>query len=385
MYFQHFLGIDVMELAPRTSDAAAVDAQYEIPTMQAAECVVCHKSVDPIAGLFQDYQEPNNDFGPYGPRKEGWFTDMFGPGTRPDELPEGEQWRALQWLGEKTAADPRFAVAMVQHAYYILTGRKVLDPPKDIADPMFAARQRAYEEQRGEIDAIAEQFRGANFNLKVAFKAWVRSPFYRADGLATQELSSERAAELHDLGLARLLSPEQLHRKIRAVFGIDWDLVTAQDYYRILYGGIDSKAVTQRILQAGGAMGAIQRIMANEVACKAVPKDFATPPEDRRLFPHIESDVLPEDEQRVREAIVHLHAVVLGRVDKPDDPEVDRTFELFAGIVEDARGKDDLDPRESYFCRPGPEETRMADPHYTLRAWRAVVTYLLRQPDFLYE
>jgi len=25
------------------------------------------------------------------------------------------------------------------------------------------------------------------------------------------------------------------------------------------------------------------------------------------------------------------------------------------------------------------------DPDYTVRAWRGVVTYLLRQPDFLYE
>ncbi len=28
---------------------------------------------------------------------------------------------------------------------------------------------------------------------------------------------------------------------------------------------------------------------------------------------------------------------------------------------------------------------RDADPDYTIRAWRAVVTYLLRQHEFLYE
>ena len=51
----HFLGIDIMQLAPRVTDAAAVAAKYEIPTMQAADCVVCHKTIDPVAGLFQDY------------------------------------------------------------------------------------------------------------------------------------------------------------------------------------------------------------------------------------------------------------------------------------------------------------------------------------------
>ncbi|MFT5127643.1 MAG: hypothetical protein ACI8W8_001249, partial [Rhodothermales bacterium] len=55
MYYQHFLGIDVMELAPRVSDAAAVDTAYETPWMEAADCVVCHRSVDPVAGLFQDF------------------------------------------------------------------------------------------------------------------------------------------------------------------------------------------------------------------------------------------------------------------------------------------------------------------------------------------
>ena len=384
-YFEHFLGVDVMELAPRVTDAAAVDAKYDVPTMEAADCVVCHKSIDPIAGLFQDYQNPNNDFGPYGPRKEGWFKDMFGPGTRPDELPETDLWRALQWLGQRTAKDPRFAVAMVEHVYYILTGRKPLQPPKDIDDPLFPNRQRAYRAQRKEIERIAKEFAAANFNLKAAFKSWVQSRFYRADGLALQELGPERTIELADLGLVRLLSPEQLHRKIRAIFGLEWTLVTGQDYYRILYGGIDSKAVTERILEPSGAMGAIQRIMANEVACKTVPADFAKEPGQRRLFPNIEPAALPAEEAKVRDAIVHLHSLILGREDQATDPEVERTFQLFAGIIEDANRQGRFDPRENYFCRAGKEEIRSPDPNYTMRAWRAVVTYLLRQPEFLYE
>ena len=384
-YFEHFLGLDVMELAPRVTDAAAVDSKYKIPTMEAADCVVCHKSVDPIAGLFQDYQNPNNDFGPFGPRKEGWFKDMFGPGTRPGELPESDRWRALQWLGERTVSDPRFAVAMVEHVYYILTGRKPVRPPKDIDDPLFDHRQRAYRAQRREIDRIADDFRAANFNLKSAFKSWVKSRFYRADGLALQKLIPERAVELDDVGLVRLLSPEQLHRKIRAIFGFNWNLVTGQDYYRILYGGIDSKAVTERILEPSGAMGAIQRIMANEVACKTVPADFAQPQDQRVLFPGIDPDVLPDQEATVRAAIVHLHSLILGRNDASDHPEVDRTFALFAGIVADAHEQGRFDQRENYFCRASREEVRSQDPHYTMRAWRAVVTYLLRQPEFLYE
>jgi hypothetical protein len=57
---------------------------------------------------------------------------------------------------------------------------------------------------------------------------------------------------------------------------------------------------------------------------------------------------------------------------------------LFRGVIADAKARGNIEPRETYFCG-GREEFRMDDPHYTVRAWRAVVSYLLRQQDFLYE
>jgi len=412
MYYQHFLGVDIMNLAPRVSDAAAIDAKYEIPTMQAAECVVCHRTIDPVAGLFQDYY---NEDGHYGPRKDGWFDDMFGSGREGNDLPEEEHWRALQWLGHQTVSDPRFTIAMAEHVYYILMGRKVLLPPDDIDDPGFAGRRRAYLAQREFIENAARRFAADKFNLKVLFQELVASPFYRADGLSIvvartsspllnvgrtssplpdtatdwkSVLPEERLAELDDVGVVRMLSPEQVERKIVAIFGKSWGRL--DDSYTILYGGIDSKEVTERLTDPSGAIGALQRILANDVACKNVAGDFALPTAERRLFPNIEADVVPEDgdsvaEQKIRAAIVHLHQHILGRHDMLDDPEVNQTFELFVGIVKDAE-KQKFDPRESYFCKSGPEPSpRDADPHYTLRAWRAVVTYLLRQQEFLYE
>ena len=131
MYYQHFLGIDIMKLAPRVSDAAALTAQYEVPTMQASDCAVCHKVIDPIAGLFQDYYVVDAK-GVFGPRKEGWYEDMFSAGFEGEDLPTAERWRSLQWLGERTAQDPRFPMAMVGHVWRILSGRKPLLPPQDI-------------------------------------------------------------------------------------------------------------------------------------------------------------------------------------------------------------------------------------------------------------
>ncbi|MBL8825405.1 MAG: hypothetical protein JNM18_00370 [Planctomycetaceae bacterium] len=383
MYFQHFLGIDVLELAARVSDAAAVTAKYENPTMQAAECVVCHKTIDPIAGLFQDYYKFE---GVYGRRKEGWYKDMFSAGFEGEDLPDEERWRALQWLGERTAKDPRFATTMVEHVYYILTGRKVLLPPKAIDDPLFAAKQRAYREQRSEIERIAVRFANENFNLKSVFKDWVQSDFYRADGLQSVVNEPCRQAEFDDVGIVRMLAPEQIERKTQAIFGERWGRLT--DQLAMLYGGIDSKEVTERATDPSGAMGAIQRIMSNDVACKQVGRDFGRPLSERRLFPTIEHTVVPGEssagDEQIRRAIVYLHERILGRNDAVDSDEVQRTFALFAGVVQEASQTKGLEKQERYSCRqtdPRPPE----DIHYTIRAWRAVVTYLLRRHEFLYE
>lgn len=386
MYYQHFLGVDVLELAARVSDAAAVSAKYQNPTMEASECVVCHKTLDPVAGLFQDYWRFDTNFSIYGRRKEGWFTDMFEAGFEGEELPAEERWRALQWLGERTVKDPRFATAMVGHGYYLLTGRRPLLPPKDLDDSAYGAKRRAYQAQQQQIAAIARSFVESNFNFKTIIKGWVASDFYRADGLATAADSPQRAAELEDVGVVRMLSPEQLERKVAAVFGKPWGRLNEQT--AILYGGIDSKEVTQRATDPSGAMGAIQRTLANDVACRNVAMDFSRPANQRILFPGIEPDVLPgtseELDTRIRMAIVHLHQRILGRVDAVGSPEVDRTMTLLAEIVRQANERGQIDPQEIWSCRQG-LESPVPDPKYVVRGWRGVVTYLLRQHEFLYE
>ena len=83
MFYQHFLGIDIMQLAPRVTDASAIAAKYKVPTMEASDCVVCHKTIDPVAGIFQDF----NFEGAVGPRKAGWYPDMFQAGFEGEEMP----------------------------------------------------------------------------------------------------------------------------------------------------------------------------------------------------------------------------------------------------------------------------------------------------------
>jgi hypothetical protein len=276
---------------------------------------------------------------------------------------------------------------MVEHVWQIMTGRTALRPPADIDDPLYPARRRAYGEQHAAFEEVARRLTSEDFHLKVAFKRLALSPFYRADGVAAVRMDPARQAELEDAGLARLLAPEQLERKVAAVFGEDWGRLHEQ--FKILYGGIDSKEVTERIADPSGAMGAIQRMMANEVACRNVALDFSREPGERLLFPGIEPDVVPDDADRVveaklRAAMAHLHAHILGCEDAVDSEEVNRTYGLFKGVIEEARERGQFEKNEIYHCRVDREKP-LPDPHYTLRAWRAVVTYLLRQYDFLYE
>ena len=124
------------------------------------------------------------------------------------------------------------------------------------------------------------------------------------------------------------------------------------------------------------------------MACRHTLRDFALLPSERRLFPGIEPSVVPgsspEADAAIRRAIAHLHELILGRADAVDSEEVSRTFDLFAGIVADARAQKGIEKSEAYTCRTNVPDAP-TDPDYTIRAWRAVVTYLLRRPEFLYE
>jgi hypothetical protein len=222
--------------------------------------------------------------------------------------------------------------------------------------------------------------------LKSVFKDWVASEFYRADGLASAAKDACRRTELDDTGIVRMLAPEQVERKIAAVFGERWNRL--QGELAMLYGGIDSKEVTERAADPSGAMGAVQRILSNDVACRHVIRDFARPAKERRLFLLVDAETRPgtstESDKAIRKQIVFLHEKVLGRYDAIDSVEVDRTFKLFAGVVKDAGDQKGLEKRETYHCRRE-EKGLPDDPHYTIRAWRAVLTYLLRREEFLYE
>jgi hypothetical protein len=263
------------------------------------------------------------------------------------------------------------------------------------------------------MQAIAAAFTASGFNLKTAIKGIVKSKWFRAVG--ADGIEGTRAIELADLGTAQFLTPEMLNRKVEAVLGYPWasrndanrNYLLRSDEFLIFYGGIDSNAVTQRITNPNGLMSSIAIRLANEMSCRAGPRDFNLPMENRILFPFVERGFEPKDANgfeitgavdAIKENIRYLHARVLGERLSINDAEIERTYNLFLATWEEGKAKRALDEVARDLdgeCRsttyvgtadPLPVEYQVSnDDNYVVRSWMAVLTYLMADYRFLHE
>lgn len=399
--FKYFLATDVLRLAVRPIDVTSV-AEFN-PTLYDANCNVCHDNVDPIAGAFQGFDAT----GRYRPMDTGWFADMRPPGLGDTEIPFDQSNRAMQWLVPSLTQDRRFAIAVVHTMFTGLSGQEPLVEPIDEQAPDYLQRIKAYQAQEFTFGEIADAFIESNYEVRVVIKGLVKTEWFRARGTDTP-LSDERASELADMGTARVLSPELLHRRIIATTGIPWrrsgtSVLLSADYFKFFYGGIDSASVTQRLTEMNGVMANIADRMANEVACSVTAYDMGKRASDRLLFPHVERTDAPgitDSDDAIRANAVHLHEQLLGESLDEDDPEITRTVGLYEALVIDGKARMD-DPNAPMSttlmtqCQavvhpttgePLPiEEQLTEDPEYVVRAWMGVVTYLLGDYRFLYE
>ena len=416
-----FLANDILKAAERPLDITAVDLK-QTPTMNEVTCTVCHTMVDPIAGGFRNFQN-DADFA-FEPDNQ-WFTDMFPPGFKGTDMPASKYGEALPWLGQQVANDPGFSFASAFVAFRVVTGQEPLQPPADPTDPMFSSQLNAYLGQYYTISKIASDFRNNGYNFKQMVKDVVKSPYFRAKNTAPG-ISPIQVPHLDGVGTAHLLTPEQLDRKVRNAFGMPW----GREYdwyggsnlldgggdqgYRLLFGGIDSENVTNRIDVPNGIMANVIERMGVEMGCRLVGAEWTLPPEKRRWFAEVGPDMQPEDangyvipeaETAIKKQIQGLHERLLGEHLELNDPELMRTYTLFLETWRE--GKTDIAPVDPGFpweCRPydGDREQYMNyltgeyfppeyadgfgdDPTYTGRAWSAVLAYMLTDYRFVYE
>jgi len=393
-FMTKFMATDLLQFADRPIDLTQSDAHN--PTLNDPQCNVCHAVMDPMAGLFQNWDAD----GAWAPPETGWFPEMASPGFGEAVLPAGEQGSALRWLTAQALDDPRFAVSTVQTVLHAFTGVEILPPSAASSEEDIAL---AYEAQRDFVNDTAQVFAAGGYDLRWVVEEVVMSRYFRADG--------DQGATPGDLvhaGTARLLTPEELNRKILAATGVHWtswdgDYLTNR--YRLLYGGIDSDGVTRRLQDPNGIMASIQQRAANQVACLAVPRDFVLPMGQRRLFPHVEPTyapftedgfAIPEPAAAIRANIVHLHQALLGETLDPDDPEIDITYQLWLDTWHDGHAaieSGELSTSLHWDCDATawaseymPSELYVnTDPDFNIRSWQVVLMYLLTDYEFVYE
>jgi hypothetical protein len=354
--------------------------------------------------------------GHYMPPVDGWFTDMRQPGFQDAVLPAEETSRAEQWLAQQIVADPRFAIAPIHILFEGLSGQKPLREPSDPKAEDYLQSIRAFDVQSQIFQGIADAFVEDDYNLKTVIKEIIKSPYFRAAN--AEGLSAERELELAEVGTGRLLTPEQLHRKIEAITGQPWrpgvegqDFLLEFEEYRLLYGGIDSDTTVQRITAPNGIMANVAARMGNEIACWTTAADFALAPSERKLFPFVDPTYEPEDDNgfevngaaaAIRANIQYLHQHLLGEYLSLNDPEIDRTYRLFLEVWKDGQQGMLTPPEEGGYgnqlpgqCQattdfwtamPYPEGSQVImDENYTVRSWMAVMSYLLSDYRFLHE
>ncbi|NCG21293.1 MAG: DUF1588 domain-containing protein [Rhodobacterales bacterium] len=393
-FMKKFMATDLLQFADRPIDLTMSDTHN--PTLNDPQCNVCHAVMDPMAGLFQNWDED----GALNPRETGWFAEMAPPGFGDQTLPAGEQAVALSWMAHTALNDPRFAVSTVQTMLQAFTGVEIIEANTAATEDDLGL---AYKAQQDFVNETATAFAEGGFDLRQVVKAVVLSRYFRANGDA-----GATSGDLVQAGTAHLLTPEELNRKILAATGVHWESWDG-DYmthrYRLLYGGIDSDGVTKRLVDPNGIMASIQQRMATQVACRAVPRDFVLPKNQRRLFPLVESSYapitedgfdIPEPTLAIRNNLVHLHGLLLGETLSVDDPEIDITYELWLdtwsdglAAIESGEASTSLHwdcDATAWAGEYMPSELYVnADPDYLIRTWSVVLTYLLTDYRFVYE
>jgi hypothetical protein len=201
---------------------------------------------------------------------------------------------SLQWLGRQLIQDQRFTKGGVYFWYRTLFKRDPLHKPLDQSVAGYQQQMTAYNLQDQILAQLASRFasdqgHGA-WNVKDLLVDMVVSPLFRA---IEADPSSITQQAFSDIGVARLLTPEETNSKLKALLGKEWlafQQDTAWGYPTgLFYGGFDGGKVK---IKPNGSMNSmmsnIPKRMAVELSCNAVIDDFALTAANRKLFPRVE-------------------------------------------------------------------------------------------------
>jgi hypothetical protein len=368
---------------------------------------VCHAAIDPIAGHFRNY-------GTSGQYRPGSKMPNHLPAASflGQSMPAGDTMDPVNWLGTAVAQHPRFALGVLMPVLADLIGAPILIPPTDVTADGYAAKYMAWRLQQIEIQRLRRNFAGTGgLRIKPLVKDIVTGPFFRAIGSPALDATMQQAFGLAGIGQGTLLTPEQLHRKIASTTGFNYtsDLTSkgrsmflSFSDYRLMFGGTDWDSTAERYREPNAMATRIAMRMGNEMACLAVPQDFAIKDAaSRKLFPNVTVTTTPESggEATIRAEIKRLHRLLLNEELADGSPELEATYKLWsdshAAVL--ALGKTSTAIKLPTRCRAiaayaggaaYPDTTHDAvqdDANATVRAWMAVVAYLFSDGRFFLQ
>lgn len=410
--FDYFLDTDILKITgKRPGDG--IGNEKPNPTLLDPACYACHQVMDPVAAAFQHWTDRGQYIVTGSTSRNRWDgSDMERAGFAGKALPlsgetEGYFLKMLQWLGREISQDPRFIRATVRTVYKGLMAREPLSSPGEASSD---AEKKAFNDQRAILNTIGQNMVADNWNIKTAFKGIIMSPYYQAAAVD----DSTQPSHTH-IGSSQFLSPEQLQRKLQATLGFGWDDLRWKDN-KLMLGGMDSDSITKRIREPSGLMIAMQNRMATEMACRSVAYDFLKTQPERLLFPYVSVDTLPftrdgnaidSNIEQIKKNIKYLHWRLAGEELSVSDPEITATYQLFADVLKQGqsllKNRQQYTPQPSSYLRWGcrgrwqrnengsrgkelPKDQRLEqDRDYNLRAWMAVIAYLLADYRFIYE
>ncbi len=363
--YYYFLGIDIERLAVRAMDAEELK-NVTNPGAEGTSCFGCHQVMDPVAGAFQSwgnagqylvrngedslpqlYVDDNEDY----VEGDQWYRGQLIPGFNGTDMPAYTEFGkasshedGLQWLAEQMVADDRFATGTAKFWFKGLFGRDPLLAPTEPADAQYSTQLQAYLDEQELIGEWAETFRNNDLNLKTLLVEMMMSPLFRGESIDSTDMY--RLAALDSMGIGRLLTPEQLERKLLATTGFEWRYYwqtegkLLESYY-MFYGGIDSDGITERADVLNSMMFSVVDRMANELSCELVAQEF-WPDMPRFLFEGVEITTDPntaEGEAAIRSTIMNLMWHLWGI---SDTAEQDALWALYKALYDQRIADEDI-------------------------------------------
>lgn len=292
-------------------------------------CLNCHSSLDPLASYFfgfwwYDYTNPG-EASTYFPEREEQYRNYTGV----ERAYYGEPGYSLADLGQQIAADSRFPMCATKQATELLYRR-----------PLTVDDQTRLVEHR-------DAFITGGLTVRALLKSIVQDPAYLSG-------STDAAGYVPK----KMLTADQLASSVEDLTGFTWtygnyDMLRTDTYgFRTLAGGADGYNVTATARSPNATLVLVQERLAEASAAWVVTN------EPSRLFTVDFTETPDTNREALVTQVQSLHRRVLGNEVAADGDEVNAALDLWSAVYDvegNARG-----------------------------AWTAVLSALLRDPDFLY-